>query len=133
VVDVPKSREDVFESVTRGDVAQSSFAFKVVEQEWGQSEMGYTQRILHSGLLIDVAPVTVPAYEDTTVGLRGLAAFKGVPETEVFKLADQQELRKLFVRTDVDGGAPAKPAMSGALAKMKIMAKRPDDPIKRAI
>jgi len=130
VVDVPESRQDVFELVTRGDIRQSSFAFKVIEDEWGQSEMGYTQRTLHSGLLVDVAPVTVPAYQDTSVGLRSLAAFKGVPEADVRVLADQHELRKLFVRTDVDGGVP-KRTMSGAKARMYMMGRRPSDPIKR--
>jgi len=128
VVDVPESRQDVFELVSRGDIRQSSFAFIVGEEEWGQSETGYTQRVLHTGLLIDVAPVTVPAYQDTTVALRSLAGFKGIPEDDVFSLAEQHELRKLFERTDVDGGAPAK-VMSGARARMYMMGKRPKDPL----
>jgi HK97 family phage prohead protease len=128
VVDVPESRQDVYELVSRGDIRQSSFAFIVGEEEWGQSDMGYTQRTLHTGLLIDVAPVSVPAYQETNVALRSLAAFKGVEPDEVFTLAEQRELRKLFQRTDIDGGAPPK-TMSGARARMYMMGKRPRDPL----
>jgi HK97 family phage prohead protease len=78
-VDVPQCRSDVLELVTRGDVANSSFAFVVTEQEWGQSEQGYPKRTLVSGKLIDVAPVTVPAYRDTSVALRGLAEYMNIP------------------------------------------------------
>lgn len=105
-VDLPECRNDTLEMVTRGDVAQSSMAFQVVEQDWSTSDQGYPQRTLVSGRLIDVAPVATPAYQDTTVGLRSLAEFKNIPYEDVQDLAIQDELRKLFVRTD--GAAPIK-------------------------
>lgn len=58
----------------RGDVTQSSFAFRVRPEgvEWTEDEeSGLPVRIIHefSGLY-DVSPVTFPAYPDATSGLR---------------------------------------------------------------
>lgn len=131
-VDVPECREDVYEMVKRGDIAQSSFAFQVTDQEWRQSDQGYPQRVLLEGKLIDVAPVTVPAYQDTTVGLRSLAEWKNVPLEDVIELAAEDELRRLFVRVDGAAKQPRRRPKSGAQALMEILAKRPNDPIGRA-
>lgn len=129
-VDVPQCRGDVLELVSRGDVANSSFAFIVTEQEWGHSEQGYPKRTLVSGKLIDVAPVTVPAYRDTTVALRGLAEYMNIPYEDVVELNAQHELRKLWIRTDNNGAAkPKHKPISGRQALAQILAKRPNDPI----
>ncbi|MFJ2200836.1 hypothetical protein [Streptomyces violaceusniger] len=58
--------------------------------------------------LVDVAPVNVPAYPDTTAGLRSLARAMDAPYDDVRDLAERDELRKLFVRTD----RPAAPVES---------------------
>jgi len=125
-VDVPEHRKDVMELVSRGDITQSSFAFIVTDEEWDHTESGTALRKLVQGKLIDVAPVVTPAYEDTTVGLRSLARAHGVPEEDVFSLAEQRELRKLFIRTDPNS---APKSMSGQRARMYMMGKRPKDPI----
>ena len=97
---VPRCREDVLELVGRGDIRQSSFTFMEALDDWNYSG-GVTHRTLLSGGVLDVAPVSaVCAYEDTTVGLRSLAAHKDVPVDDVFALAKNNELRKLFIRTD---------------------------------
>jgi uncharacterized protein len=97
---VPKSRDDVFELIARGDVSESSFAFTLAEDTWDYSG-GVAHRTLISGDLIDVAPVSaVAAYPDTSVALRSLAAHKDVPADEVFDLAARDELRRLFTRSD---------------------------------
>jgi HK97 family phage prohead protease len=129
-VDVPECRGDVLEMVTRGDVANSSFAFIVQEDDWSVSEQGYPMRTLLSGKLIDVAPVLTPAYRDSTVGLRSLARKMNTEVAEVQQLAKANELRKFFVRTD-GGGAPEpkRPRMSGAQAKLKLLQKRSTDPL----
>lgn len=123
-VDVPRSREDVFELVERGDVRKSSFAF-IVERDggddWTQDDSGFPMRTLLRGRLIDVAPVNLPAYEDTTVGARSfvsetrrvggaligasaaldsLARKFDAPIDEVRKLAEANELGKFFTRSD---------------------------------
>ena len=56
----------------RGDVTQSSFAFKVGAQEWRDLPDGTLLRtITEFDDLLDVSPVTYPAFTDTTAGARG--------------------------------------------------------------
>jgi uncharacterized protein len=99
-VDLPECRRDVFEMVARGDVANSSFSFIAYDDNWTAGPGGIPVRTLLSCKLIDVAPVTSPAYPDATVGLRSLAQFSGASYEEVADLRSRDELRKLFVRTD---------------------------------
>lgn len=122
-VELPESRNDVLELVSRGDIGKSSFAFQTFEDDWGLSGQGYPQRTLVSGRLIDVAPVSTPAYRDSTVGMRSLAKKMDAKLEEIVSLAKSDELRKLFVRTD---GQPAKPKanMFGPAARMAILAKK---------
>jgi len=111
-VDPPAARQDIVELVQRGDVRKSSFAFRCHEDEWTQTETGHDPiRSLHSGQLIDVAPVNIPAYIDSSAGLRSLAAHFDADFEEVRKLAGENELRKFFQRTD--GKVPTK-GLSGA-------------------
>ncbi|MGA7055472.1 MAG: HK97 family phage prohead protease, partial [Mycobacterium sp.] len=85
-----------------------------------------TVRHLTSVRLIDVAPVTTPAYLDASCGLRSLAAQFDADPDDVFALAKDSELRKLFTRNDNSSG----PTMTGRQALIKFMeldpnAKRP--------
>lgn len=118
-VDVPQTRGDVFELVQRGDVRQSSFAFVAFEEDWGTDDSGFPLRTLLSVRLMDVASVNTPAYDDTSVGLRSLAAKFEADIEEVRQLAAANELGKFFKRTD--GGAPSAPEVrrspQAALAK----------------
>jgi hypothetical protein len=125
-VDVPAARSDVYELVSRGDVAKSSFAFRVIGDEgdeWGLSEQNFPQRTLRSVQLIDVAPVNVPAYMDTETGLRSLAKHMDADVAEVRKLAQENELRKFFVRTDK--GAEARKVF-GAQARIDLLNRKSD-------
>ena len=63
---------DLAKLVERGDVNQSSFAFRIGRDEWEYDEDDNvtTRRILEIADLFDVSPVTVPAYSTTTVGLK---------------------------------------------------------------
>ena len=116
-VDVPQSRGDVLELVTRGDVGKSSFAFRAFEDEWGTSDQGFPQRTLLSGQLVDVAPVNVPAYLDTSAGLRSLARKFDADLEEVRSLAASDELTRFFKRTD----QPSRRSAQAALAKVKAI------------
>lgn len=102
----PSARADVLELVARGDVTRSSFAFQTVEDEWGQNPQGFPLRTLVQVRLIDVAPVNLPAYPDTSAGLRSLARHMDAPFEDVRALAEQDELRRLFVRTDRPAPGP---------------------------
>jgi phage head maturation protease len=121
---LPQSRADVGELVERGDVAHSSFAFRCVRDEWGTDDSNYPMRTLVDVDLVDVAPVVTPAYPDASAGLRSLAAAFDAPEDEVRSMAEGDDLRRFFTRTDNRG--PAKPAMSPAAALVALMARRED-------
>lgn len=126
-VEPPQFRSDIVELVARGDIRNSSFAFHCPRggDEWRANDQGYPLRILHEVRLLDVAPVTGDeAYTDSTVGLRSLAAAMDAPFEEVRSLADADNLRKFFTRTDNRGPAPASPLPSGPQAMMRLMEKR---------
>ncbi|MFD5572262.1 HK97 family phage prohead protease [Streptomyces cadmiisoli] len=99
-VDVPAARQDVYELVQRGDVAESSFAFFTFEDDWSMTDDGFPVRTLLSGQLVDVAPVNDPAYLDTSTGLRSLAEKAGADLAEVRQAAEAGELKRFL-------GAPA--------------------------
>lgn len=65
--------KDVAEHLTRGDVSGSSFSFIATDSRWTElTEAGNTRwiREILSVDLYDVGPVTFPAYETTTAGVR---------------------------------------------------------------
>lgn len=99
-VDLPRSRGDVAELVERGDVNRSSFAFRVFKDEWGTTDQDFPQRTLISGSLHDVAPVNVPAYLDTSAGLRSLAEQFDAEYEEVRSMSAAGDLMRFFRRTD---------------------------------
>jgi HK97 family phage prohead protease len=62
---------DVKEHINRGDVTGSSFGFRVVDQKFSHDkERNVDVRELRSVDLLDVSPVTYPAYTSTNVGMR---------------------------------------------------------------
>lgn len=118
-VDLPNARADVYELVQRGDVAQSSFAFVVFEEEWDSTDQGFPRRTLVTGQLRDVAPVNTPAYTDTTVAMRSLAKKFDASVEDVRSLAEANDLIKFFKRTDA--AAPPKRSAAAALAAAKAV------------
>ena len=60
-------------SIARGDVKGSSFAFEVQAEVWDHSGRGLPMRTLTKLSLIDVSPVTFPAYASTSVSARARA------------------------------------------------------------
>lgn len=66
-----------FEQIKRGDISQSSFAFRVLEEHWeaadDDTDGDLPKRTILKAELFDVAPVTYPAYEGTDVGARAAA------------------------------------------------------------
>ncbi len=122
-VDPPQARADILELVERGDVRKSSFAFRALEEDWGLNDVGFPQRTLLVGQLVDVAPVNSPAYLDTSAGLRSLASRFEIEFEEVRKLADEGELRRFFVRTDKQG-QPKK--VFGPALRAQLLGRRED-------
>lgn len=81
--------KDLLDAIRSGDVSQSSFAFSIKEQKWSYADEGMDQderTILKLSRLYDVAPVTYPAYQDTSVAARSLQIMKD----------QEQELRNTY-------------------------------------
>ena len=59
---------DVYRSIRRGDIFQSSWGFVISKDRWSVDSKGRTTReILEVLEIFDVSPVTFPANPDTTV------------------------------------------------------------------
>ena len=82
-------------------------------------------RTLVTGRLIDVAPchAGIAAYKDTSAGLRSLAEHFSADFEEVRTLAEKNELKRFFIRTD--GGSARKPILAAA-ALLELQSKRHD-------
>lgn len=131
----PESRGDVRELVARGDIRYSSFAFRVPSggDEWGVTDQNFPQRTLHEVELVDVSPVLTPAYPDataavraTTPALRSLAAHMQIAVDEVRMLAEADELRKLFIRTDRPMFKKETPRLFGPAAAAMLLNRKTD-------
>lgn len=67
---------DAVVSIERGDVTSSSFAFYTDEDEWMMSGEQVIRRVKR-GRLVEVSPVTFPAYQQTSTAVReGMAAMR---------------------------------------------------------
>jgi uncharacterized protein len=112
VVDLPETRRDTYDLVSRGDIAESSFSFVLTSAEgdrWDWAD-GMPLRTLISGKLLDVAPVVQGQYQgNTTVSLRSLARFMDAPESDVTDAALAGELRRFFTRSDRKMARPPMP------------------------
>jgi hypothetical protein len=94
---------DLAIALERGDITQSSFAFRTVGPDgdsWDEDEDGFLLRTLREIQLFDVSPVTYPAYEDSTSGIRKralaiLAERRGIPLDEV-----ERDLRAVVLGRD---------------------------------
>lgn len=65
--------DELIESLKRGDIAESSFAFTIEKDDWVRQEDGtYIRTILRFDKIYDVSPVYYPAYGDTSVALRSM-------------------------------------------------------------
>ena len=76
--------DELLESLKRGDISESSFAFTVADERWEKQADGtYIRYIDKVERLYDVSPVYTPAYEATTCDLRGLEEAKKLDAAEV--------------------------------------------------
>ena len=90
-VDLPDTSagNDVLALTQRRDLRSSSFSFQCYDQELSH-ENGFAVRHLVSVRLIDVSPVTIPAYPDSSLALRSLAAQFSADPDDVFQMAPRQ-------------------------------------------
>lgn len=116
--------ERIYKLVARGDVRQSSFAFVSDVDDWAADDTGFPLRTLQQVRLVDVAPVNAPAYLDTTAAVRSLAAKFDAPVEEVRHLAQENQLKRFFVRTD-DATDPLVKRRSAQAALAAVLALDP--------
>lgn len=83
-IDVPDTQvgRDAVTSIERGDMDGSSFAFSTDAVEWRDEKQPdgrvITYRELTAVTLYDTGPVTFPAYESTTAGVRAIGDVSAV-------------------------------------------------------
>lgn len=69
--------DELLESLRRGDITESSFAFWIADDHWEERKDGqYHRTILKFDRLFDVSPVYEPAYKGTEVFARSLDSVK---------------------------------------------------------
>jgi uncharacterized protein len=120
-VDVPPYHDFVYESVQRGDLRSSSFAFDNAEDDWDFTA-DVPVRTLHSADIWEVGPCPIGAYQDATVGLRSFAVAVDVPYEDVKQYADTGNLAALYKRSDNRGPAKVNVTRTGAEALADTMA-----------
>jgi HK97 family phage prohead protease len=101
---------DLAESVERGDISQSSFGFRAIQDDWGFTERNYPLRSLREVRLFDVSPVAEPAYPDADgVAIRSLvrslAAESDEAVTALLNAHSAEELAAVL-RSLIAGEAP---------------------------
>ena len=84
---------DLIELMSRGDVTQSSFAFTIEDESWEERDGALIRTVNKVARLYDVSPVTYPAYENSTAGLRTSAPIE-MEQREVEVEVKQEEEEK---------------------------------------
>jgi len=92
-----QTARDLWTSVQRGDISQSSFAFTVDAEEWRDMSSEMPLRVVKSVRLYDVSPVTYPAYAETSVAARSQAAAFQCAQREAGRA--QRETRRAAMQT----------------------------------
>lgn len=92
---------DLLESVSRGDIKGSSFRFIANKITWETAPKGDEVEELRTiekvETLIDVGPVTFPAYPDTEVAKRSRDAFYKERESDDWKHSYEKRSRDLHI------------------------------------
>ena len=68
VLNDTQAGRDLYKMIKRGDITQSSFAFTIAEQSWSEDKS--VRSVDKVGRLLDVSPVTYPAYPQASVSAR---------------------------------------------------------------
>lgn len=90
-------RDLVIAPLLRGDITQSSFAFRVAHdgEEWYQDEEGIVIREINRiSRLYDVSPVTYPAYLSADAAVRSMKAWQEARNSQQLTKAIQQKMAR---------------------------------------
>ncbi|OAH27059.1 HK97 family phage prohead protease [Serratia marcescens] len=99
-IDAPDTqtiRDLVLAPMKRGDINQSSFAFKVARDgdHWYEDEEGVVIREIHKfSRLYDVSPVTYPAYQAADSAVRSMKAWQEARESGAVTNAVNQRMAR---------------------------------------
>ena len=98
-IDMPDTQlgRDMYESIKRGDISQSSFAFTIEDDEYRKEGDTVFRTIKKIKKLYDVAPVTFPAYESTSVQARKIDELKNQELKEENSNTDAIRNRELYL------------------------------------
>lgn len=69
-ITTPSWADKYIETIERGDVRGSSFIFRSIKDEWNETDPEMAIRTVIEAELIEVSPVTRPAYPQSSVGVR---------------------------------------------------------------
>lgn len=69
-IDPPSWADKHIETIERGDVTGSSFIFRALKSEWDETNPEMEIRTVIEAELIEVSPVTFPAYPQSEAGVR---------------------------------------------------------------
>jgi uncharacterized protein len=90
--------KDLMESMSRGDIRSSSFAFFADDEDWSvDSDTGENIRTIKQARLIDCSPVTAPAYPDATSQVRSMFP-DGIPAVP----SNSNDVYKTYMRLKLD-------------------------------
>lgn len=90
-------RDLVLAPMFRGDINQSSFAFRVARdgERWYEDEEGVVIReISQFSRLFDVSPVTYPAYQEADSGVRSMKAWQEARDSGALAQAINQRMAR---------------------------------------
>ena len=103
---------DASELLQRGDVQGASFGFRVIEDDWGETESGFPLRELRNVALSEISLVAFPAYPETEVALRSLADHHDLDFETVRAAAADNELNSLITADKDEADEPSEPHLS---------------------
>lgn len=86
--------QSIIRKMERGDLDKMSFAFFPEVQEWDETG-DLPLRTIRIASLYDVSIVTNPAYDGTSIGLRGLEAHRSALRTQNFNAAALRRRMKM--------------------------------------
>lgn len=96
-ITLPETQQaaDVATSVKRGDITGSSFSFWPTKTSWEEGEDGWEIRTIEEVILLDLGPVTFPAYDGATSFARAeeRSALQAIKEErdEFLQIKDEKE------------------------------------------
>jgi uncharacterized protein len=96
--------DDLITSMRRGDIDQSSFAFRTVKDEWEEpkDEGGLWKRTVTEAQLFDVSPVTFPAYPSSTSQVRSALVDVGLDFDSLAALVARAQRQIVLSPSDID-------------------------------